>query len=176
MLPRYKIKIFSEKIFKLLKIKFLFFFVYFTFKLIINIYGRIKFWSLVENRSAGCHSHWDVILKNPKNIKLGKNVTIGTNVTIGAYAKVVLKDNVKLSGNVIIETGTLDFSKKVLPYKHIGKPIVLEKGVWIGIGSIILGGVTIGENSVVGAGSLVTKNVPPNTLVAGVPARLIRKI
>jgi acetyltransferase-like isoleucine patch superfamily enzyme len=56
----------------------------------------------------------------------------------------------------------------------IGKPIVIEKSVWIATGATIIGGVTVGKNSVVAAGSVVTKDVPPNTLVGGNPARVIR--
>jgi acetyltransferase-like isoleucine patch superfamily enzyme len=58
----------------------------------------------------------------------------------------------------------------------IGKPIVIEKNVWIAAGAIIIGGVTVGENSVVAAGSVVTKDIPPNTLVGGNPAKVIRPI
>jgi acetyltransferase-like isoleucine patch superfamily enzyme len=58
----------------------------------------------------------------------------------------------------------------------VGKPIVVEKGVWIAAGAIIIGGVTIGEHSVIAAGSVVTKDVPANSLVGGNPARVIRSI
>jgi acetyltransferase-like isoleucine patch superfamily enzyme len=58
----------------------------------------------------------------------------------------------------------------------IGKPIVIERGVWIAAGAIIIGGVTVGEYSVVAAGSVVTKDVPANTFVGGNPARAIRSI
>jgi acetyltransferase-like isoleucine patch superfamily enzyme len=58
----------------------------------------------------------------------------------------------------------------------IGKPIMIEKSVWIAAGATIIGGVTVGENSVVAAGSVVTKDVPPNTLVGGNPARVLRSI
>mgnify|MGYP006080424313 CR=1 FL=1 len=175
-LKKSEAKIFAEKIFKKIKLKFFYLFFSSLYVVIMNFYGRIKFWSLVENRSSNCHCAWNAILKNPQNIKMGKNVVIGTNVTIGAHAEVILEDEVKLSGNVIIETATLDFDKKIFPYKHTSKPIKLERGVWVGIGSVILGGVTIGQNSVVGAASVVTKNVPANTLVAGSPAKMIRKI
>lgn len=57
-----------------------------------------------------------------------------------------------------------------------GGDIVIEDNVWIGMESLILGGVTIGENSVVAARSVVTKDVPPNMLVAGVPAKIVKKI
>ena len=58
----------------------------------------------------------------------------------------------------------------------IAKPIAIERNVWIAAGATIVGGVTVGENSVVAAGSVVTKDVPPNTLVGGNPARVIRSI
>ena len=53
---------------------------------------------------------------------------------------------------------------------------MIEKNVWIAAGATIIGGVTVGDNSVVAAGSVVTKNVPPNTLVGGNPARVIRSL
>lgn len=55
-------------------------------------------------------------------------------------------------------------------------PIVIESNVWIGAGATILPGVTIGENSVVAAGAVVTKDVPPNTIVGGVPAKFIKNV
>ena len=58
----------------------------------------------------------------------------------------------------------------------IAKPIVIERSVWIAAGAIIIGGVTVGENSVVAAGSVVTRDVPPGTLVGGNPAKVIRSI
>jgi acetyltransferase-like isoleucine patch superfamily enzyme len=56
------------------------------------------------------------------------------------------------------------------------KPIVIEKNVWIATGATILGGVIVGENSMVAAGAVVTKDVPPNSFVAGVPAKVIRSL
>lgn len=56
------------------------------------------------------------------------------------------------------------------------KPIVIERNVWIATAATILGGVTVGENSVVAAGAVVTKDVPPNSFVAGVPAKIIRSL
>ena len=58
----------------------------------------------------------------------------------------------------------------------IGKPIAIKKNVWIAAGATIVGGVTVGENSVVAAGSVVSKDVPANSLVGGNPARVIRSI
>jgi acetyltransferase-like isoleucine patch superfamily enzyme len=58
----------------------------------------------------------------------------------------------------------------------IGKPIVIGRNVWIAAGATIIGGVTVGDDSVVAAGSVVTRDVPPDTLVGGNPARVIRSI
>ncbi len=58
----------------------------------------------------------------------------------------------------------------------MGAPVVIEDNVWIGANVTIMPGVTIGRHSVVGAGSMVNKDVPPDTVVAGVPAKIIRKI
>jgi len=58
----------------------------------------------------------------------------------------------------------------------IAKPVVIERNVWIAAGVTIIGGVRVGENSVVAAGSVVTRDVPPNALVGGNPARVIRSI
>jgi len=59
---------------------------------------------------------------------------------------------------------------------EVAKPIVIEDNVWLGGGAILLPGVTIGRNAVVGAGAVVPRNVPANTVVAGNPARVIREI
>jgi acetyltransferase-like isoleucine patch superfamily enzyme len=56
------------------------------------------------------------------------------------------------------------------------KPIVIKRNAWIGAGATILPGVTVGENAIVAAGSMVTKDVPSNTLVAGVPAKKVKRI
>ena len=56
------------------------------------------------------------------------------------------------------------------------KPVVLEDNVWIGDSAIICKGVTIGENSIIGAGAVVTKNVPPNSIFAGNPAKLVKNL
>jgi len=64
---------------------------------------------------------------------------------------------------------------KPLPYKHQGKPIVIEKGAWVGANAIILAGVTIGEYSVIGAGAVVSKDVKPHSIVVGQPYREVGK-
>jgi acetyltransferase-like isoleucine patch superfamily enzyme len=85
-------------------------------------------------------------------------------------------DYVMIWPNLSILTSGLPFEPSQRRAFVIAKPIVIERNVWIGASAIILGGVTVGENSVVAAGAVVTRDVPPNTLAAGNPARVLRSI
>ncbi|WP_425045267.1 acyltransferase [Primorskyibacter sp. S87] len=138
------------------------------------LWGRVRFGALVRDRGIGCVCAHDVDLKYPQNMHLGDRVVIGSNVSLGAHSPITMGDDVRISRDVIIETAGLDFSTGQPPYTHISKPVAIEKGVWIGARAVILGGVTLGENAVVAAGSVVSRSVPPGVIVAGVPARPIK--
>ena len=109
-------------------------------------------------------------------IRVGERVFINQNCTLYDFAEVRIGDDVMIGPNVSI----LSAGHPVAPSERrdylIGKPIAIERNVWIAAGATIIGGVTVGENSVVAAGSVVTRDVPPNTLVGGNPARVIRSI
>ncbi len=109
-------------------------------------------------------------------IRIGHNVFINQNCTFYDLGGLDIADDVMIGPNVnIITTGhPLDPAQRRTT--TIGKPIVIERNVWIAAGATIIGGVTVGENSVVAAGSVVTRDVPPNTLVGGNPAQIIRSI
>lgn len=109
------------------------------------------------------------------NIEIGENFYSNHNLTILDCANVTFGDNVFIGPNVGLYTAEhpLDFEtrNKLLEY---AEPIKVGNNVWIGGGVNILAGVTIGNNSVVAAGAVVTKNVPDNSVVAGVPAKVIK--
>lgn len=109
-------------------------------------------------------------------IRVGRKVFINQCCTIYDMGGVDIGDLVMIGPNVNIITAghPLEPSKRRAYIE--AKPIVIEKNVWIATGASILGGVTVGENSVVAAGAVVTKDVPPNSFVAGVPARVIRSL
>lgn len=111
------------------------------------------------------------------NIEVGKNLFTNYNCTILDVAKVKIGDNVLIGPNVSIYTAghPIHADTRKTGYEY-GAPITIGDNVWIGGNSIILPDVTVGSNSVIAAGSVVTKDVPEWTVVAGNPARVIKKI
>jgi acetyltransferase-like isoleucine patch superfamily enzyme len=120
-------------------------------------------------------------LQRLRGVHIGEHVYIGPDVVIDDLypGLVTIEDYVSIGMRTMIfahsnPTCSIDLKTKYFP--RTVRPVKISKGAWIAPGCIILAGVTIGENSVVGAGSLVTKDVDPNTVVAGSPARLVRKL
>jgi acetyltransferase-like isoleucine patch superfamily enzyme len=110
------------------------------------------------------------------DIRVGRRVFINQCCTLYDMGGVTIADLVMIGPNVnIITTGHPLPPSERRAYVE-AKPIVIQKNVWIAAGATIIGGVTVGENSVVAAGAVVTKDVPPNSLVAGVPATVIRSL
>lgn len=111
------------------------------------------------------------------HIEVGENFFANYNFIVldGNYVRI--GDNVWIAPNVGIYAAghPLDVEERVAGYEY-AFPVTIGDNVWIGGGVTIIGGVTIGKNAVVAAGSVVIRDVPPNTLVAGNPARVIRKI
>lgn len=109
-------------------------------------------------------------------------ILIGNNVFIGDLCKIHCKTRVTIGDNTLIASSStlvdaghgFDRNLRYNQQSNISEPIVLENDVWIGTGCIILSGVTIGEGSAVGAGSLVNKSIPPYQIWAGSPAKFIR--
>lgn len=111
------------------------------------------------------------------HIFIGKNFFCNYNCTILDIAEVKIGDNCLFAPNVSLYTAAHPIEiEGRLQNIGTGAPIEIGNGVWIGGSSIIIGGVTIGDNAVIGAGSIVTRDVPANTIVAGNPAKVIRNI
>ena len=110
------------------------------------------------------------------DISVGRNVFVNQNCTFYDLGGLDIADDVLIGPNVSLITSGHPLDPSQRRACVVAKPIVIERNVWIAAGAIIIGGVTVGENSVVAAGSVVTRDVPPNTLVGGNPARVIRSI
>lgn len=109
-----------------------------------------------------------------KNITIGKNVFFNTGCSFQDRGGITIGDGSLVGMNVTIATLNhgLPLETRNITYPS---PVVIGKNVWIGSNATILPGVKIGDNSVVAAGAVVTKDVPENTVVAGVPAKAVKK-
>lgn len=110
--------------------------------------------------------------KKTSIITIGKNSGF-SGVSIGCFDSIRIGNNVKVGSNSLITDGDWHYED---PRSSEPRPVIIEDNVWIGFNCIILKGVTIGANSVIGAGSVVTKSIPPNCIAAGNPAKIIKTI
>lgn len=117
------------------------------------------------------------------SLTIGKNVGINFDCHIGCINRIEIGDNVLLASKVFITDhshgdSTPEFKDTAPSMRHlISKgPVIIKDNVWIGEGVAIMPNVTIGENCIIGANSVVTKDVPPNSVVGGVPAKILKSI
>ena len=107
------------------------------------------------------------------NIKLGNNVFINSNCLAMARGGITIDDDVMIAGNVQLLSNNHDeYERQVLTCEEI----VIQKGAWIGAGASILPGVNVGKYAIVGAGAIVTKDVPDYAVVVGIPAKVVKTL
>lgn len=111
-----------------------------------------------------------------ENVRIGRGVFINQNCTMYDLGGIDIGDEVMIGPNVSLITSGHPIEPSRRRAGVTAAPIVIGRNVWIAAGATIIGGVTVGENSVVAAGAVVTRDVPPDTLVGGNPARVIRSI
>ncbi|MDY0904663.1 DapH/DapD/GlmU-related protein [Pedobacter sp. CFBP9032] len=129
----------------------------------------------------GCRIDESTTIFVPFYTNFGKFITIGKNVFINHACSfldmggITIEDDVLIGPrvNLVTENHPLDpVDRRAL----LTRPIVIKRNAWIGAGATVLPGVTVGENAVVAAGAVVSKDVAPNTVVGGVPAKFIKNI
>ncbi len=132
-----------------------------------------KFHKLLKHAKEGLWIEPPFYCDYGYNIKVGKNVFMNFNCCILDVAEVQIGDNSMLGPNVQIYTATHPLeAKERNSGREFAKPISIGKNVWIGGNAMICPGVTIGNNVVIGAGTIVTKSFPDDVFIAGNPAKL----
>ncbi len=170
-------------------------------ELLIHSYNKTPLWNFpkrnwiirhllgsIDGKPYSCMSPFYV--QYGKNIHIGKNFFSNYNCVIMDHAEVHIGDNVMIAPNVVITTAAhpivaeermvREFSNSFTP-NHLGgvetvSPIKIGNNVWLATGVIVCPGVTIGDNSVIAAGSVVTRDIPPNVFACGTPCKTIHKI
>ncbi|HTY43630.1 MAG TPA: acyltransferase [Patescibacteria group bacterium] len=161
-------------------------------KLITNFYQIIA--AFLDNIGGDLGHNLRARLYRLSGVKVGKGVKIDRFVLINQPYNITFEDGSGIGrGGVISAMEKLRIGKNTLiaPYcciydhdhnfpdmlsGYVVKKVDIGQNVWIGAHSIILKGVKIGDNSIIGAGSVVTKSIPPNSIAAGVPAKIIKKL
>lgn len=120
-------------------------------------------------------------IRLPFYTDFGRNIKIGARVFINAGVMFVDTGGITIEDDALIGPGSflISVNHKLEPAhrKELDlAPVIIKKNAWLGARSVVLPGVTVGENAVVGAGAVVTRNVPANTVVAGTPAKVIKKL
>ncbi|MBR5521341.1 MAG: sugar O-acetyltransferase [Oscillospiraceae bacterium] len=143
-----------------------------------------KRYEILKELLGQCHE--DTLIEPPFRCDEGKNVFIGKhfyanyNLVILDHEKITIGNNVMLGPNVVLTSATHNVDYRIRNKDDdmdiMGAPIVIEDYVWIGANVTVMPGVTIGKHSVVAAGSVVTKDVPPDVIVGGAPAKIIKKL
>jgi acetyltransferase-like isoleucine patch superfamily enzyme len=110
------------------------------------------------------------------NIRVGRNVFINQACMLNDIGGIEIGDDVMIGPRVSLLTAGHPLDPGRRRRQIVAAPIAIERNVWLGAGATVLQGVTVGSDAVVAAGAIVTRDVPPRTLVAGVPGRVLREI
>ena len=151
--------------------------------LLLNGRGKIQFGNNFQNGVSAAHytySTYNYILSLEENseVIIGDNVVMANGASIQAVSKITIEDNVMIGINcMLVDTDGHDLNpEKRMTGIAKSAPITIKKNAVVYYNSVVFKGVTIGENSVIGACSVVTKDIPPNVFAAGSPAKVIRNL
>lgn len=138
----------------------------------ISFGKKVRMLNLPWMNSIGLMHRCIITTEKDAKLVIGDNVGM-SGASIWCFKKITIGDNVRVGANVTIIDGDAHQDD---PRSGKNKPIVIEDNVWVGANVTVLKGVTIGKNSLVGAGSVVTKDIPANVVAAGNPCRVVKQL
>jgi acetyltransferase-like isoleucine patch superfamily enzyme len=118
--------------------------------------------------------HWPVTITSPQQVLFGDDVSLAAYVHIWGEGGVRVGNRVMIGTHSSIASVTHDYTQRDMYHTLIEKEVVIEDDVWVGSSCVILPGVRVGKGAVLGAGSVVTKDVPAGVIMAGVPAKVLK--
>lgn len=128
---------------------------------------------IFPDMGEGSRVHAPLTAIRPHCVKIGRDVTVMPGSLMMSAGGITIDDGALIAANVQLISNNHDlYERRIITCE----PVRIGRNAWIGAGATILPGVTVGDNAVVGAASVVTRDVPPDTIVAGNPARFIRRI
>lgn len=151
---------------------------YMVMELLPPFARNLIFNMIFKKFGKSCMLDYKTYFRYPSRISFGDNVTINRDCALYASymvdnVEIKIGNNVALSPHVRIFTATHDYT--TLGLDDTAASVIVEDYAWIGGGAVILPGVTIGEGAIIGAGSVVSKNIPPYSVAVGNPARVIKE-
>jgi maltose O-acetyltransferase len=153
------------------------------FPLLLNGKGKITFGKNVQNGVVAAHHYYSsynyiFAMDESSEITIGNNVVLANGASIQAASKIIIEDNVMIGINCfLVDTDGHDLNpEKRMDGEVRTGHITIKKNAVVFYNSVVLKGVTIGENSVIGSCSVVTRDIPANVFAAGNPARVIRNL
>ena len=145
---------------------------------VLSIYDKTKTTYLRKKlKSCGetVHFQFPLTITNPNQVEIGNHVAFAAYVHIWGAGSVTIGNRVMIGSHTAITSITHDYNEDIMYDKSVLKPVVIGNDVWIGTHAVIMPGIRIGDGAVIGAGSIVTKDVEPLTIVAGIPAKFMKK-
>lgn len=150
-----------------------------TWGLVKSFFGKIIQWIAMTRFPIGAKNRCR--LERLRGVKIGKHVFLGGGNILDRVRPdlITIEDYVSLAGgvNILTHSNPTTPLREILGEEyHILKPVHIKRGAWLALNVVVLPGVTIGENSIVATNSVVMKDVPPYTIVGGVPAKVLKEI
>ena len=167
-----------KKIYKKIIIIILLFIKFSPFLFLIKIRGYL-YTKLFLNFGSTPNICDNVTITSPENIEIGSKLSIHENSTIAARGGISIGSDVSIGSNCIISSSNHNFKSPSIPIKNQGislQKVSIGNNVWIGARVTILAGVKIGDNCIIGAGSVVTRNINNNSIAVGSPAKKIKSL
>lgn len=138
---------------------------------------RMFYWKILLKKTGNNVKLWKgVQIHGPSFVQIGNNSGIGNNVIIWGEGGVDIGKDVLIAANCVITSQTHDTNAPIYRKTNIKKKITIMDNVWIGANAVVMPGVTIKRNSIIGAGSIVTKDIAENSIALGNPAKIVKEI